>query len=141
RKRRDADAAADEQRPADLEVEAVAERAEDVQLVLRLEDAERARPGPDRVDQKGELAARREAEAHRSRQEPTGRLEHEELPRHARIDPAAPHAQERVGPDPLVREDLTPLASHARSAPAGTPILRAARSRSRAPPPPRPRES
>ena len=47
-KRRDADAAADEQRPVDVEIEAVAERAEDGELVAWLERAERARAGPDR---------------------------------------------------------------------------------------------
>ena len=54
----DADAAADEQRPLDVEVEAVPERAEHVQLVAGLERAERTRAGPDRIDQEGELAAR-----------------------------------------------------------------------------------
>ena len=61
--------------------EAVAERAEDVDRVAGLERGERARPGPDRVDQERELARRREAEAHRPRQQPPGRLEHEELAR------------------------------------------------------------
>ena len=37
RERRDADPAADEQRPGDVEPEAVAERAEDVDPIARLE--------------------------------------------------------------------------------------------------------
>ena len=68
RQRGDADAAADEQRPRDVEVEAVAERAEHVELVAGVEGAERTRAGADRVDQEGELARGREAEAHRPRQ-------------------------------------------------------------------------
>ena len=46
-------------------------------------------PGPDRVDQERELARRREAERHRARQHAARRLEHEELPRHAGLDPPA----------------------------------------------------
>ena len=42
---------------------------------------ERPRSRADRVDQERELAGRREAEAHRPRQQPAGRLEHEELAR------------------------------------------------------------
>ena len=57
RQRRDPDAAADEERPLDVEPEAVAERAEDVDRVAGLERGERLRPGPDRVEQERELAA------------------------------------------------------------------------------------
>ena len=71
RQRRDADAAADEQGPPDVEVEAVPERAEDVELVAGLERAERTRAGADRVDQEGELARGRQAQAHRPRQHPS----------------------------------------------------------------------
>ena len=73
----------------DVEAEAVAERAEDGDLVAGLERGERARAGPDRVDQERELAARREAERHRPRQHPARRLEHEELARDARLEHAA----------------------------------------------------
>ena len=62
--RRDADAAADEKRTSDLEVEAAAERAEHVQLLARpghRRGACRARSGRSR----GELACVRQADAHR----------------------------------------------------------------------------
>ena len=101
RQRRDPDPAADEQRPRHVEAEAVPERPEDRDLVAGLERGERARARADRVDQERELAARREAERHRPRQHAAGRLEHEELARDARIEPAARHAQQRVRADRL----------------------------------------
>ena len=100
RERCDADAAADEQRPLDAEVEAVAERPR-TELVAGLELAERARAGADRVDQEGELAGRRQAEAHRPRQHAAGRLEHEELPGRAAGSSSPLDAQQRVEPDRL----------------------------------------
>ena len=63
---------------------------EDVDLVSGLERAERAGARADRIDQERELARRREAEAHRPRQQPARRLEHEELARPAGVEPAAP---------------------------------------------------
>jgi hypothetical protein len=82
----DADPAADEQRTFDAKPKPLAERAEDPQLVSGRERAEGARPWADRVDQERELALRREAEAHRARQDPTRSLEHEELARHTRLE-------------------------------------------------------
>ena len=101
RQRRDPDAAADEQRPVDVEVEAVAERAEHVQRVAGLELAERARAGTDRVDQERKLAGSGEADAHRPRQHPARRLEHEELTRDPGVEPAPIDPQERVRADAL----------------------------------------
>ena len=57
RQRRDADAAAYEQRPLDVEVEPVPERAEHVQFVAALERAERTRARPDRIDQEASSPA------------------------------------------------------------------------------------
>ena len=68
RQRRDADAAADEQRPLDVEAEAVPERAEDVDRVTVLERAERLGAAPDRIDQERELARRRETKRERARE-------------------------------------------------------------------------
>ena len=100
RQRRDADAAADEQRPrrrrGGSRCRAGRRRAISSP---RLERAERPRARADRVDQERELAGRREAEAHRPRQQAAGRLEHEELARHARVEPAALDAQQRVRAD------------------------------------------
>ena len=101
RERRDADPAAHQQRPLDVEPVAVAQRAEDRQPFTGLQRAERPRPGADRIDQKGELARRCEAEAHRPRQRSPGRLEHEELARDSRLETVAGYAQQRVGPDLL----------------------------------------
>ena len=58
-------------------------------------------PGPDRIDQKRELAGRREAERKRARQQPPGRLEHEELARRPGIEVSALEAEQRVGADRL----------------------------------------
>ena len=57
--------------------------------LARLERAERLRPRADRLEEERELAGRREAERERARQEPSRRLEHEELSRNARVDAAA----------------------------------------------------
>jgi hypothetical protein len=105
RERRDADATADEHRLLDVEPVAVAERAEDVELVARLDRGQRPGSWPDRLEQEAQLARRRLAEAHRARQQSAGRLEHEELPRNARLEPAAFDANQRVGADGLVRDD------------------------------------
>ena len=103
RQRRDPDPAADEQRPRHVEPEAVAERAEDGDLVAGLERGERARARADRVDQERELAARREAERHRPRQHAARRLEHEELPGMPGSSPPRVDAQQRVRADRLDR--------------------------------------
>jgi hypothetical protein len=65
--RRDADTAAHEQRSRDVEPETVSERAEDGELVARVQLAQFSRPGADRVDQERQLTLRREAERHRAR--------------------------------------------------------------------------
>ena len=80
-------------------VEAVAERAEHVDRLSRPEGAERLCAAAEGFDEERELPRRREAEAHRPRQEPSRRLEHEELPRPSRVDVAALDPQERVRPD------------------------------------------
>ena len=69
-------------------------------------------PGPTGVDEEAELAGGREAEAERPRQEPTRRLEHEELAGDARLEPAAAEPHEPVRPDGLVGDDPEPLAPH-----------------------------
>src|SRR5579862_3391283 len=89
RQRRDADPAADEQRPLDVEPVPVAERPEDRDLVAGRQRRDRLRPRPDRIDEESELAGRRDAERERTREEPPGCLEHEELPRHAGLEHAA----------------------------------------------------
>ena len=99
RHRRDPDAACDEQRPLDIQVEAVAERAEHVDCIAGPEIAQRTRPRADRVEEEGKLAGRRLAEAHRPRQHTAGRLEHEELAGRARLDRAAREPQQGVRPD------------------------------------------
>ena len=101
RHRRDPDAAGDEERPLDREVEAVPERAEDVDRVARPERAERPRARADRIDEERELARRRQAEAHRPRKHAAGSLEHEELARDARLERAALESEERVRADVL----------------------------------------
>ena len=64
----DPDAAADEQRPLQVEGEAVPERTENVEPLAAPELAERRRSGPNRIDQEGKLPARRKTETHRPRQ-------------------------------------------------------------------------
>ncbi len=59
RHRRDSDAACDEKRPVNVQIEAVSERAENVNRVAGRERAERARARAYRVDQKRELTGRR----------------------------------------------------------------------------------
>src|SRR5581483_6164741 len=127
RERRDADAAADEERSRDVEPEAVAERSEDVDALTRLERAERRRPGTDRVDEERELAGRGETERERTRQQPPRRLEHEELTGRARLDRAALEPEERVLADALAAGDAEPLASrrHRRPPPRSAPAARA----------------
>ena len=98
RERRDADASAHEQRSFHAETESVAERSEDGQPLAAGGADERACPGPDGVDQEAELAGPREAEAHRARQHPPGRAEHEELARVARDEGPPLDAEELYGP-------------------------------------------
>src|SRR5664279_4766368 len=86
RERRHPDSPTDEQRPLDVEAEAVSERAEDGDRIARFERAQRFRSGPDRVDEERELARRREAERERPRQQAARRLEHEELSWTARLE-------------------------------------------------------
>ena len=140
RKRRHPDPPADEERPLHVEPVAVAERAEDVDPVAGFEHAERLRARADRIDEERELAGRREAERECPRQEPAGRLEHEELARHSGVDPAPLEPQQRVRPDRLDRANATPFASQHRSAPGARRPARRGRSRLRAPRP-RPRPS
>ena len=112
RERRGSDPAADEEWPLDIEAEAVAERAEDCELITGLQCAERPCAGADRVDQELELARWREAEAHRARERPARRLEHEELARDSRLDAAACDPEQRVGPDLLAAGDPSSLGPH-----------------------------
>ena len=86
RHRSNSDPAGDEQRALDVEVEAVSEWSENVDRLAGLERAERARARSDRVDQECELARRRLTKAHRAWQQPSRRLEHEELPWNARLE-------------------------------------------------------
>ena len=109
RERGDADAAAHEERLVHVEPVAVAERAEDVDLVAGLSRCERRVPGPTASSRKLSSPGRRLAEAHRSRQEAARGFEHEELARDARTRPPRLDSQERVGADRLVGEnDLSP---------------------------------
>jgi len=137
RKRREADAATDEERPLDIEPVAVAKRAEDVDLVSRLERAERLGAWTDGIQQKCELAGRRETERERPGQQAPRRLEHEELPRRARIERASLEPQERVEANRLAARDAKLLASRhrlprPRSSLAARVCPRAAPTRSRA---------
>src|SRR5262249_13831065 len=125
----------------DVEPVALPERPEDADLVAGAQPAQRLRPRPDRVDEEGELAGRREAERERPGQQASRSLEHEELSRHAGLELAALETQERVRPEELGTEDAKPTgrrrARH-RFAPGETWPARLARSRSRArrqPPP------
>ena len=118
RERRDADASAYEERPRDVDVEAVAQRSEHMDRLSRPEGAKRLCSSAEGFDEERELPRRREAEAHRARQEPPGRLEHEELPRPPRIDVSSLDPQERVRPDALAACDVKQLPSQ-RAAPEG----------------------
>src|SRR5205807_9101979 len=109
REGRDADSAADEERPLHVEAVTVAERAEDGDLVAGRRGAERSCPWPNRVDQKRELAVRRRAQAHRPRQRTAGRLEHEELTRNAGLQAAPFYPEQRVRADRLGARDLHAL--------------------------------
>ena len=66
RKGRDADASTYEQRPWDVDVEAVAERAEHVNRLSRPKGAERLGSAAEGFDEERELPRRRKAEAHRA---------------------------------------------------------------------------
>src|SRR5262249_29924871 len=128
----------------DVEPIAVPERPERADLVAGAEPAERLRPGTDRVDEEGKLAGRREAERERPRQQASGSLEHEELPRHTGLEVAALEPKEGVRPDLLGAGDPMPAgrgqALH-RSVPGARRPARRVRSRSRAPRRPLPRGS
>src|SRR3954466_8028094 len=108
--RGDPDPAADEDGPRHVEPEPVAERSEDRELVAALERRERACAGTDGVEEERELAARCEAERHRTRANGTPCFEHEELAGCAGIDASAFDAHERVRAYGLDRDDLTTLA-------------------------------
>jgi hypothetical protein len=75
-----------------------------------LERAERARARADGLDQERELARRRETEAHGARKQAPRRLEHEELPRNARLESSSLEPEERVKTYGLRRDDEEPLA-------------------------------
>ena len=92
--------------------------------------ASASRPRADRIDQECELSRRCEAERERARQQPAGRLEHEELSRRSRVELAALEPQQRVEPDRLGAVDAKQFASRhrrprARFAPAARGLLRA----------------
>ena len=116
RQRRDPDAAADEERPLDGEVVSLPERPRHGDPVAGARAPRSHACRADRVDEEAELPGGREAEAERAREQPTRRLEHEELPGLARLEPAASETHERVRPDRLVRHHAEPLTPH-RSAP------------------------
>src|SRR5262249_31075975 len=100
-----------EERPRDVEIEAVAERPEDVDRSIRLKSAERPRAGPDRIDEERELSGRRLAETHGSRKHAPRRLEHEELSRNARFEASPSEPEQHVRADRLVRHDGQALAT------------------------------
>ena len=84
-----------------FEVEAVAERPEDVDRVTCGQRAESPCPGADRIDEELELAAWRATQAHRTREHSPRCLEHEELPRDPWIELASLEPEERVRADLL----------------------------------------
>src|SRR4249919_3005729 len=86
RERRDADASTNQQRTRNVEIEAVAEGPEDVDRRSRSECTEGASSPAQGLHEKGQLTGRRQAEAHGTREQATGRLEHEELTRAPRVD-------------------------------------------------------
>ena len=114
RHRRDPDPARDEQRPSDVEVEAVPERTEDVDCVPGTQRAECTRARSDRVDEECKLTGRRLAEAHRTRQHSSRCLEHEELAGDSWFQATALETKQRVRPHPLGRD-------HPQSFTAGRP--------------------
>ncbi len=109
RHRCDSDSAGNEHRPVDVEIEAISERAEDVNCLAGSKCAESPRAGADRVDQKRELPRRRLAEAHRTREHSPGRLEHEELTWHSGLEFPSLEPQQRVGADGLGSGDQQAL--------------------------------
>jgi hypothetical protein len=86
RHRCDPDPACNEERALDIEVEAISERAKDVDRFAGLERAERTRAGSDRVDQERQPLWRSLAEAHRAWKHASRRLEHEELTGHSGLE-------------------------------------------------------
>ena len=104
-------------------------------LVAGPRRAERARARADRVDEEAELALGREAERHRPRQQPSRRLEHEELPGDARVERRRARAEAAcTARPPRCRGRLSRCALQLRSAPGARARPRCARSRSRARP-------
>jgi hypothetical protein len=103
--RRDSDPPADKERSLLIEAVAVAQRAEDVELVARFNRAESLGSRADRFEQEAQLAGRRLAEAHRARKQSSGRLEHEELAGNAGIESTALDPDQRVGADGFVGDD------------------------------------
>jgi hypothetical protein len=99
----------DEQWSLDVEVEAVPERAEDVDRPAGPQGAERLRARPHGLEQERQLTDWRLAKAHRAREKSSGRLEHEELPGHTGVELSATEPQQRVRPDLLRSDDLEPL--------------------------------
>ncbi len=100
----------DEEGLGDVEVEAVSERAEDVDRLAGREGTERAGSRADRVDEERELTRRRLAEAHRARQQAPGRLEHEELTGDAGLERSPLETDQRIRADRLVLDDREQLA-------------------------------
>ena len=111
RERGDADATADEEGLVHVEPVAVAERAEDVDLLARLRARQRLRAWANRFEQEAQFAWWGLAEAHRPRKRPTRGFEHEELAGEAGIEAAPLYAEQRVRPDRLVREDAKRFSS------------------------------
>ena len=111
RERRDADAAADEERLLDVEPVAVAERAEDVELVARLDRGQRARSGPIASSRKlSSPGGAWQRLIGRGRSRP-GASSMKNCPGTARLEPASLDADQRVGADRLVGDDSKPLSS------------------------------
>ena len=105
-KGRDPDAATDDQRVPDIEVEAVPERAKDVEPVAGMQGAQGAGSRADGVDQKAQLAVLDAAERHRARQDVTRRVKHEELPGTPGLDSPGRDTKQRVWPDRFGAGDL-----------------------------------
>jgi hypothetical protein len=101
RHRRDSDAACDEERADDVQIEAVSERPQNVNRLAGLECAKRTCAGPNRVDQERELTGRRLAQAHRAREHSSGSLEHEELAGNPRLELSPLESEQCVRPNLL----------------------------------------
>ena len=102
---------ADEQRPVDLEVEAVSERPEEMDRSTFPQGGQSSGARTDGLEEERQLPRWGEAEAHRAREELTRGFEHEELSRYPGLQPTA------LQPEQHVRTDLLRPAD-ARSLPA-----------------------